>query len=104
MELKTAFAQTLRETRTKRKLTQEDFSPVSSRTNISLLERGKTVPTLEKLDQISTLMEVHPLTLMAMCYAKRDSTSIACLLKLIGEEAAFFVDANGLASDSHEMR
>lgn len=41
---------------------------VSSRTFISMLERGKTSPTLEKLDELCSVLEIHPATLVALTY------------------------------------
>lgn len=76
MELRAAFALTLRELRLQQGLTQEDFTTVSSRTNLSLLEREKTVPTIEKLAQLCTVLKIHPLTLMAICYSKMEGVSI----------------------------
>ena len=52
-----------------RGLTQEDFGLVSSRTYLSGLERGLKSPTLGKLEQIASVMQVHPLTLLALTYA-----------------------------------
>lgn len=74
MELKRAFGTTLKETRLNRRLTQEDFSLVSSRTNVSLLERGGTSPTLEKLDALCSVLEIHPVSLLAACYMRKEST------------------------------
>ncbi|QJD60010.1 helix-turn-helix transcriptional regulator [Pseudomonas sp. gcc21] len=68
MELKHAFAAALRDIRNSRKLTQEDFSSVSSRTYLSTLERGMKSPTLEKIDALSSVIGVHPLTLLTRCY------------------------------------
>ncbi|MBT9573726.1 MAG: helix-turn-helix transcriptional regulator [Pseudomonas umsongensis] len=73
MELKKAFGTTLKETRLNRRLTQEDFSLVSSRTNVSLLERGGTSPTLEKLDALCSVLEIHPVSLLAACYMRKES-------------------------------
>ena len=89
MELKTAFAEALREIRGRKGLTQEDFSAVSSRTNISLLERAKTIPTLEKLQQLCTILDVHPITMMAICYSKKENVSFHSVLALVaaGHEA-----------------
>lgn len=71
MELKNAFGTTLRHVRLLQGLTQEDFSLVSSRTNISLLERGGTIPTLDKLEAICSVLGIHPVTLLAACYVRR---------------------------------
>ncbi|MFG0916460.1 helix-turn-helix domain-containing protein [Pseudomonas sp. CJQ_11] len=65
MELKQAFGQALRKTRSARGLTQEDFADVSSRTYMSTLERGIKSPTLDKLVEIAARMDVHPLSLLA---------------------------------------
>ena len=56
-----------------RGLTQEDFGLVSSRTYLSGLERGLKSPTLGKLEQIASVMQVHPLTLLALTYARTPS-------------------------------
>jgi len=90
MELKAAFALALRETRARRHLTQEDFTGVSSRTNLSLLERGKTNPTLEKLTQLCTVLDVHPLTLMALCYSKKESRTGSDLLAEVAFQLELF--------------
>jgi transcriptional regulator with XRE-family HTH domain len=49
-----------------RGLTQEDFSDVSSRTYLSSLERDLKSPTLEKLAQLAGVLQVHPVTLVAL--------------------------------------
>lgn len=72
MKLKEAFGATLRQVRLQRGITQEEFSLVSSRTNISLLERGKTIPTLGKLEELCAVLGVHPVTLLAACYLRKD--------------------------------
>ena len=87
MELKEAFGETLRRVRILQGLTQEDFSLVSSRTNVSLLERGGTSPTIEKLEAICSVLGIHPVTLMAACYIRKEgSSNIEIFLKLIDSE------------------
>jgi transcriptional regulator with XRE-family HTH domain len=83
MELRNAFGSTLRYLRGQLNLSQEDFSVVSSRTNISLLERGKTIPTIEKLNQLCSVLELHPLTVMTLCYCRTDSMSPEELLNQV---------------------
>ncbi len=56
-----------------RALSQEDFSLVSSRTYMSTVERGLKSPTLGKLEQIASVMQIHPLTLLALSYANSAS-------------------------------
>ena len=53
MELKQAFGAALKKLRSERKLSQEDFSDVSSRTYLSTLERGLKSPTIEKVDELA---------------------------------------------------
>ncbi|WP_110948351.1 helix-turn-helix domain-containing protein [Pseudomonas bohemica] len=86
MELKSAFASALLDLRALRNLTQEDFTGVSSRTNLSLLERSKTIPTIEKLSQICGVLDVHPLTLMAICYSKKEGLPASEILAHVADE------------------
>ncbi|RBL68400.1 XRE family transcriptional regulator [Pseudomonas sp. MWU13-2625] len=65
MELKQAFGAALKKRRLEGKLTQEDFSDVSSRTYLSTLERGQKCPTLEKVVELASVLQIHPLTLIA---------------------------------------
>ncbi|KII37174.1 XRE family transcriptional regulator [Pseudomonas fluorescens] len=74
MELRKAFGATLRQVRLQKNLTQEDFALVSSRTNVSLLERGGTSPTLDKLDDLCSALDIHPVTLVAACYMRKEAT------------------------------
>ncbi|MCP1495875.1 transcriptional regulator with XRE-family HTH domain [Pseudomonas migulae] len=73
MELKQAFGAALKKLRSERKLSQEDFSDVSSRTYLSTLERGLKSPTIEKVDDLATVMGVHPLTILVGCYLIQDN-------------------------------
>lgn len=75
MEIKPAFGQALKEVRSAKKLTQEDFSEMSSRTYLSSLERGLKSPTLEKIDQLASVLGVHPLTLVLKCYLHKEPSS-----------------------------
>ena len=68
MELLACFGEGLQRARRSRGLTQEDFSVVSSRTYLSSLERGIKAPTILKLEGIASVIEVHPLTLLALAY------------------------------------
>jgi len=49
-------------------LTQEDFNEVTSRIYISALERGIRNPTLDKINEISSVLGIHPLTLLTLTY------------------------------------
>lgn len=69
MELITRFGVGLQLARKSRGLTQEDFSVVSSRTYMSSLERGKKSPTISKLEELASVLNVQPLSLLALAYA-----------------------------------
>lgn len=68
MALLKRFGTGLQKARKSRELTQEDFSVVSSRTYLSSLERGIKAPTITKIDEIATVIGVHPLSLIAYAY------------------------------------
>lgn len=93
MELKHAFAAALRDIRHSQKLTQEDFSEVSSRTYLSTLERGMKSPTLEKIDALSAVIGVHPLTLLTRCYLNTvPGSSLQDLMNQVKAELAAIGD------------
>jgi len=77
MNINNAFGSALKQLRQHQEMSQEDFSIVSSRTYISSLERGLKSPTLEKVEMISSCLEVHPLTLLALAYSK-SSEELSC--------------------------
>jgi transcriptional regulator with XRE-family HTH domain len=54
--------------RKSKSLSQEEFSDISSRTYISVVERGLKSPTLGKVDAIAERMGLHPLTLLTLAY------------------------------------
>lgn len=68
MDLKWGFGTALRAIRKQKGLSQEAFSEVSGRTYMSALERGVYSPTIDKLDAIASVLGVHPVTLLAVCY------------------------------------
>lgn len=72
MDTKKAFAKSLKELRTMKGVTQEDFSEVSSRTYISMVERGLRCPTLEKIDEFAGVLGVHPLALLCLTYMHKE--------------------------------
>lgn len=72
MNVRQAFALTLKRVRKARTLTQEDFALVSSRTYLSSLERAQKSPTLDKIDQLAQVLAVHPAALIAVSYALGD--------------------------------
>lgn len=64
--MKLAFAKALKLSRKSKKLTQEDFSDVSSRTYLSALERGMKSPTLDKVNVIAQTLGIHIVSLITL--------------------------------------
>lgn len=82
-----AFGIVLKKIRKTRKLAQEDFDQVSSRTYLSALERGLKNPTLEKVSQLATVLNVHPLSILAATYlAQNENATLDDLLNLVRTE------------------
>ncbi len=69
--IESKFRVALRLVRKARGKTQEDFGRISSRVYVSALERGIKQPTLPKVDALANLLEVHPLTLLALSYSSK---------------------------------
>ena len=87
MDTRAAFANALRKARAERCLTQEDFSLVSSRTYLSTLERGLKSPTLDKIDAIASVLDIHPLTLLVLTFLGDDKyKTVDDLLQLVVNE------------------
>lgn len=60
---------------------------VSSRTYVSSLERGIKVPTLSKIDELASVMGIHPLTLLTLAYAKSsEPKAVAQVLQIVVNE------------------
>lgn len=72
----------LKAVRNARGLTQEDFALVSSRTYVSSVERAVRNPTLTKIDELATVLKVHPLTLVTLAYC--DVNSLDSSKELLG--------------------
>jgi len=70
-------------------MTQEDFDRISSRVYISALERGIKQPTLPKVDALANLLDVHPLTLLALSYSSKPTADeVKRLCERVVNEAA----------------
>lgn len=78
---KNRFGSALQAARALTDVTQEDFGEVSSRTYVSTLERGLKSPTLSKVDDLSSVLGIHPLTLLTLSYC--DQISVAEVRKLL---------------------
>ena len=79
------FAQALRRVRMARGMSQEAFALESSRTYVSTLERGLKSPTLNKVDELARVLNVHPLTLLLAAYSGGSEATVAKALKEIKE-------------------
>ncbi|WP_370662475.1 helix-turn-helix domain-containing protein [Massilia timonae] len=90
MVLLKRFGLGLQKARKSRELTQEDFSEVSSRTYLSSLERGMKAPTITKVDQIATVIGVHPLSLIAYAYLPSSQAERDQLWAAIAAEVTSF--------------
>ena len=64
------FPAALKRARTVLGKRQEDFYEFSSRTYVSVLERGLKSPTLLKVDQLAAVLGLHPLTLLTLAYTE----------------------------------
>jgi transcriptional regulator with XRE-family HTH domain len=93
MELQMAFGEELRRQRRARGLSQEAFNTVSSRTYLSQLERGLKNPTLEKIEELSSTMGIHPLTLLTECFSLKDEVKIEELFARINQELTSLRDS-----------
>lgn len=81
------FAKALKNVRLARGLSQEAFSLASSRTYVSSLERGLKTPTLNKVDDLAEVLEVHPLTLLTMAYMRDSATdSVDALFSRVSKD------------------
>lgn len=90
MDHKQAFGLALRKHRNHSGLSQEAFSNISSRTYLSTLERGLKSPTLEKIEQLSQTMGIHPVTLVVDTYLMNsEGTTLNELLESISKESLF---------------
>lgn len=87
MAAKSSLAKALKTVRKARGLSQEAFSDVSSRTYLSSLERDLKSPTLNKLAELCEVMEIHPMTLLALSYGG-DAKGVDLLVERVRREIA----------------
>ena len=91
-ETKHSLAAAIRTVRKARGLSQEAFSDESSRTYMSSLERDLKSPTIIKLAELYEVMEIHPMTLLALAYAGSNQTKIDRLLAQVRQELDAIVE------------
>ncbi|MGE4592521.1 MULTISPECIES: helix-turn-helix domain-containing protein [Alcaligenes] len=92
MTAKPSLPEALRRIRKARGLSQEAFSNVSSRTYLSSLERGLKSPTLKKLEELCEVLEIHPISLLALCYF--DESDIENGLHQVNEQVRSILQEN----------
>lgn len=81
------FGKALRLVRKVRGVSQEALDAVSGRTYVSRLERGLSVPTLEKVVSLAEPLGVHPLTLMTLSFCEGlDEHQVENLLQRVHTE------------------
>lgn len=85
--MRDAFAKALRTARKAHGFTQEDLAEVSSRTYVSILERGQKSPTLNKMNDIAEAMGIHLMSLIALTYLNhKNGGDLDELLKKVHDE------------------
>lgn len=90
--VKNRFGPALQAARALSDVTQEDFGNVSSRTYVSTLERGLKSPTLSKVDDLSSAMGIHPLTLLALSYCEQISIEeVRKLLAIVEDDLSQWI-------------
>lgn len=81
------FGGALRYVRQTRQQSQEDLAAVSGRTYVSSLERNLQSPTLAKVGTFADALQVHPLTLLALCYIRpRTTAAVQRMLREVERE------------------
>ncbi|MGJ7538389.1 MULTISPECIES: helix-turn-helix domain-containing protein [unclassified Variovorax] len=78
-------------------ISQEAFDTVSSRTYVSIIERGVNAPTLTKIDALVRVLGLHPLTVLTLAYASSPSSEET---RKIQEQVAAEIANLGLAEFS----
>ncbi len=81
---KAAVGRALKQLRNARGVTQEDLIPAISRRHIGRLEQGVQLPSIGMVEHLAEGLQVHPLTVLAVAYARRfDTASIEKVLKSV---------------------
>ena len=88
------IGEALKLARSAKNLSQEAFALVSSRTYVSTLERGLKSPTLSKIEDLASVLQIHPLALLTMAYMDSSSEGSAANLhaKVDSDLRAIFAD------------
>lgn len=71
------FGAALKLARKAKRQSQEELGVVSDRTYVSKLERGLKSPTLNKVEDLSGALGIHPLTLLTLSYVNPENPASA---------------------------
>ena len=96
MSKENSLGRALKTIRKERGLSQEAFSGVSSRTYLSSLERGVKNPTLLKINELCQVMQIHPLTLLALSYVDGKVSDVDQLLERVTRELTVLGGRHGI--------
>lgn len=94
--LKTAFSAVLKTLRLQKGLTQQHLAEASSRTYLSKLERGQSSLTLDKLNALSSVLGLSPLTLVAVTLGAQRGQTVKTLLVELEREISDLAEAGVL--------
>ncbi|HEF4761184.1 TPA: helix-turn-helix transcriptional regulator [Pseudomonas putida] len=83
MELKEAFGVALRQARLAKGFAQEALAP--SQAYVSEVENGRKSPSIDKVDELATVLGVHPVTLFARSYLVNDGNLVDLLERVTRE-------------------
>lgn len=86
MSLRIGLAKALAIARKYKGISQEGFSNISSRTYVSTLERGLKSPTVDKLDSLCHVLDIHPVSLLFAAYVLAGSSRVEELHWTVAEE------------------
>lgn len=107
--IKNDFPTALKRARKFTRRSQDDFALKSSRTYVSMLEGGLRGPTLSKVDTLAEVMELHPLTLLALAYldhrtVNANKKTLALVTEQVLEALEFCLKDEAAAAKKHLKR
>lgn len=96
------LARALRTARHALGVSQEGFGDVSGRTYVSQLERGERHATLSKVDDLASVLGLHPASLVALAYlpARPSEASVEALLSSIRADLLSLAGGRGSGRSS----
>lgn len=87
MDGENAFGEALKELRVRRRLSQQDFAAVVTREHLSRLERGVSQPSFALIRDLCTVLNVHPMSLLAQALVQDPNPSeLRALFKVIAKD------------------